>query len=113
MRPAPMSNGSAAVAPSSFLTPLVLAVVISADLIIAGVQVGCSAIKSAADPAECGLDMEVPLSTPYSGGAGEPRLAIAAQISTPGPVMSGLRVLVRLLGPRELKLAMMSPLAAP
>jgi len=37
------------------------AVVINADLIIIGVQVGCRSFSNAARPATCGLDIEVPL----------------------------------------------------
>ena len=59
IEPAPSSNGSAGVTPSSFTT-LVSAEVISADLIIAGDQSGCAALTSAETPAECGLDIEVP-----------------------------------------------------
>ena len=54
-----MSNASAGVTPSS-LTTLCTDEVISADLISAGVQVGCAALTSAEAPAECGLDIEVP-----------------------------------------------------
>ena len=39
---------------------------ISADLISAGLQVGCTALTSAAEPAVCGLAMEVPLVKAYS-----------------------------------------------
>src|SRR3954449_4731503 len=54
-----MSNASAGVTPSS-LTTVCTDEVISADLISAGVQVGCAALTSAETPAECGLDIEVP-----------------------------------------------------
>jgi hypothetical protein len=59
MRPEPMSNGSASVAPSS-LNTAPEAVVISADFTCPGVQPGCSARSSAAAPATCGLDIDVP-----------------------------------------------------
>src|SRR3954468_14632772 len=59
IEPAPMSNGSAGVAPSS-LTTAWTDEVIRADLIIDGVHVGCAALTSAETPAECGLDIEVP-----------------------------------------------------
>ena len=44
----------------SSLTTLVLAVVIMADLMAPGVQSGCSAFSSSAEPAMCGDDIEVP-----------------------------------------------------
>ena len=59
IEPAPMSNTPAGVTPSS-LTTVCTDEVISADLISAGVQVGCAALTSAETPAECGLDIEVP-----------------------------------------------------
>jgi hypothetical protein len=74
-----MSNGSAAVAESSFWTPCVSGpspgsdvnpVVISADLSWFGVQVGLSLRRSATAPAACGLDIEVPLMIPNSGAVG-------------------------------------------
>ena len=59
IEPAPMSNASAGVTPSS-LTTAWTDEVISADLISAGVQVGCAALTSAETPAACGLDIDVP-----------------------------------------------------
>ena len=41
-------------------TTSVVAVVIRADLICPGVQSGCRATRSAADPATCGEDIDVP-----------------------------------------------------
>ena len=66
-RPLPTSSGSHGVIPSSFVPP-VKAVIISADLTSGAVQVGRTARTSAAAPAVCALDMEVPLSTPYPAG---------------------------------------------
>ena len=57
--PAPRSNGVAGVTPSSFST-FCTDEVINADLIWPGVQLGCAAFSSAATPAECGLDIDVP-----------------------------------------------------
>ncbi len=54
-----MSNGSAGVTPSS-LTTACVDDVISADLIMPGVQSGCAALTRADMPAECGLDIDVP-----------------------------------------------------
>ena len=59
IEPAPSSNGSAGVTPSS-LTTSWTDEVMSADLISAGVQSGCAAFTSAETPAECGLDIDVP-----------------------------------------------------
>jgi len=44
-----------------------LPVSISADLICDGVQVGCTDFSSAAEPAECGLDIEVPVNSANAG----------------------------------------------
>ena len=43
------------------------ALVISADLIMAGVQFGCACFMSAPMPAMCGLDMDVPDRKSQSG----------------------------------------------
>ncbi len=66
----------------------------SADLIIAGVQLGCAALTSADAPAECGLDMDVPPIAWNSSPGGPPTgLAgvgvIPARIWIPGAVTSG------------------------
>ena len=68
MEPAPRSNGSAGVTPSSFTTDCTDDV-ISADLICPGVQSGCTALTSADTPAACGEDIDVPEMTwKYSPG---------------------------------------------
>ncbi len=113
MRPAPISNGSAAVILSSFTKPS-YAVSISADLISAGVQSGCSAVRSAAEPASCGLAIEVP---PYRASSVSPSGSItpsatAARISTPGAAISGFSTSKVVLGPRELKSAIISAKAS-
>ncbi len=74
--------------------------VIRADLIIIGDQSGCADLTIAASPAMCGLDIDVPLrkskSRPESGGA------LAASMSTPGAMMSGLsRSAEACNGPRD------------
>ncbi len=111
MWPAPKSNGSAGVVPSS-LTTLCRPVVISADLIAAGVQSGCASRSSAATPATCGTDIDVPLRywkfsprTPFATSGVCP-----ARISTPGAVTSGFRIsgAVR-FGPRDEKPPITSP----
>src|SRR5215468_5498393 len=63
------------------------AVVISADLMVIGSQLGLALLSRAAMPAMCGLDIEVPDSALklLPSLAGE----IAAMTSTPGAVMSG------------------------
>ena len=65
-----------------------VAVVISADLIAIGDQSGWSCLNSAAMPAMCGADIDVPLNRSNS----RPRCpggATAARTSTPGAPMSG------------------------
>jgi len=100
------------VVPSSLVTPAVLAVVSSADLIWPGVQVGCSAATSAAEPAACGDDIEVPAIAwnrlpggprPGASGVG----VLPARIWRPGAVMSGL--IQSAPGPRDEKKVTRSP----
>ena len=62
-RPAPLMFGSTVALPVSSSTA-VLAVVISAERICVGVQVGCVALSSSAEPAMCGVAIEVPDSVP-------------------------------------------------
>ncbi len=101
-RPPPRSKGSlgtvAGVVALNLNTPAVFAVDISADLTSIGVQVGCTARTSAAAPATCGVDIEVPLSRPVSllpfGSRQHEKSSrvqrdTAARTLTPGPVMSG------------------------
>src|SRR5688500_2116631 len=59
-----------------------------ADLIAIGDQVGCLALSSAAMPAMCGLDIEVPEAASYRVPLA-PTGETAATTSTPGAVMSG------------------------
>ena len=117
IRPAPRSNGSAGVAWSSLVTltvslPLagtVKAVDISADLTWSGFHSGWMARTSAAAPAACGLDMDVPWMMLKSSPAEFGSFIQAAQMARPGAVTSGLITpgLDR-SGPRELKPAMRS-----
>jgi len=113
-----MSNGSAGVVWSSFVTGCVSLppagevkpVLMSADFTLSGVHAGFTARTRAAAPAACGLDIEVPWIMLYSGEPAGPLCVLkAAQIATPGAVTSGLMTLglVR-SGPRELKPAMRS-----
>ncbi len=108
-----MSNGSAGVVPSSLRMVESRAVVISADCICAGVQSGWSALISAAEPAMCGLDIDVPLSSPYSGDAVGSVVWTGARTSTPGAEMSGLSTPgTEGFGPRELNPAITSPFSS-
>nr|CAB3485487.1 unnamed protein product [Digitaria exilis] len=85
------------------------AVVISADLILAGLQSGWLALISAATPATCGHDMDVPdkmlnptrrRSVERLDGLASP--LHAAKMFTPGAMTSGLRISrVRTFGPRD------------
>ncbi|BAS90591.1 Os04g0573200 [Oryza sativa Japonica Group] len=114
MCPAPCSNGVDALpVAASFIGRYVLsctyAVVISADLICAGLQSGWLALISAATPATCGHDMDVPdrmlnptrrLSLDKLDGLASP--LHAAKMFTPGATTSGLRISrVRMFGPRD------------
>src|SRR3954454_8138096 len=103
--PEPPSNGVAGVLPSSISTGL--AVIISADLIIAGDHVGCAAVSSAPAPATWGPDIDVPeidwncwpVGRPVAGaGFG----VFPARMFTPGAVRSGLAMSgTAVCGPRE------------
>src|ERR1044071_1760999 len=80
--------------------------VINADLIIIGVQSGCRSFSSAASPATCGADIDVPLyrlkdSPAFPGGA------TAARMSWPGAMTSGMSRLPApaVSGPRDEKVA--------
>src|SRR3954452_18884176 len=92
MCPEPMSNG-VAFAPFRWIGRSEVsscpAVVIRADLTSAGVQVGWVARSSAATPATCGLDIEVP-DSPSNRLPWWPEGETAATMSTPGAVRSGL-----------------------
>ena len=74
----------------------------SAALSCAGVQSGCSPARIAAEPATCGVAIEVPDSDMYMspGVPRKPSLLRAAVMSTPGAVMSGLRAESPMRGPR-------------
>src|ERR1035437_9913413 len=85
---------------------MILAAESSAVLMIAALtsltdQFGCEAMTSAATPATCGADIDVPESTRTSLPVPMP----AATMLTPGAVTSGLRALSPKRGPYELKSA--------
>src|SRR4051812_43763978 len=112
IEPAPMSNASAGVVPSSLTTDCTDDVM-RADLIIGGVHVGWAALTRAETPAECGLDIDVPaiamnrfpagpLSAVVWSGCG----VVPASTCTPGAVTSGL--IQSPSGPRDEKEAIMS-----
>src|SRR6266511_1869963 len=87
--------------------------VISADRTAAGDQLGWELINSAARPAVCGLDIEVPL-IDWNSWPGAPRKAVGvlpARMFTPGAVTSGLRMSPppAMLGPRDEKSAIVLP----
>src|SRR5206468_2314902 len=99
--------------PSS-LTTVCTAEVMSADLISSGVHVGCAALTSAATPAACGLDIDVPAIAwnrlpegPFvmPVGCG----VMPARTWMPGAVTSGL--IQSPVGPREENVAMTSACA--
>src|SRR5262245_21836483 len=93
-RPAPCSGTVSA--------GLALAEAISAALSTPGAQSGCSWARIAADPAMCGVAIEVPDSVVYAspGSPRNPSLLFAAVMSTPGAVISGLTAPSPDRGPR-------------
>ena len=64
MRPAPRASTLARACLGRVVQTSSVAVVISADLTCAGVQLGCSCRSSAAEPATCGAAMLVPDAEP-------------------------------------------------
>ncbi len=64
MRPAPISSTLAGTVCAVSSQTSVTEVVINADLIWVGVQLGCICLSSAAAPATCGAAMLVPLACP-------------------------------------------------
>ncbi len=111
--PAPMSNGSAGVSPSS-LTTSWRAVVIRADFTADGDQSGWAWSSRAIRPATCGADIEVP-EIDWNSCPGRPSSGVGvlpARMLTPGAVTSGLITSAeagRPTGPREEKSAMTDP----
>nr|GMD75073.1 hypothetical protein ACMD2_15541 [Ipomoea batatas] len=81
------------------------AVVIIADLIMAGDQSGWELFSSAATPLRCGQDIEVPeimLKVDFELGLLSTEVGHGARMLTPGPIMSGFRIPeLSLLGPLE------------
>ena len=62
----------------------------SADLIAIGDQSGWRSLSSAARPATCGLDIDVPLIEVEVAGRRLPAGETAARMSWPGAITSGL-----------------------
>ena len=111
--PDPASNGVAGVFASSCSTSG-SAVVISDDFSAAGLKVGCSCVSSAAAPATCGADIDVPLidwnSSPGRRFRGRRNGEAPARMFTPGAVTSGLAMSgTPVCGPRDEKAARMPP----
>src|SRR4051794_10790385 len=115
-RPAPCAIGPTFEAPELASLTTRSAVLTRADLTIAGVQVGWMSSSTAAEPARCGVAIDVPLrnshvcSPPQVVPAGARLQAIELRTLTPTDVTSGLIARSTFVGPMLLKLARMSPL---
>src|SRR5882724_12700548 len=116
-RPAPCAVGPTSCVPvmASLITKS--ARLTSVDLICAGVQSLCSCRSTAAEPAMCGVDIEVPWKNaqpePSPGQpAGLPTQVIELRTFTPTDVTSGLTAKSTFVGPWPLKPARMSLLAS-
>ncbi|KAG5588892.1 hypothetical protein H5410_039406 [Solanum commersonii] len=83
----------------------VLAVVMIADLIAAGDQVGCVLFSNAATPLRCGQDIEVPdimLKVDFVFVLLSMEVGQAARMLRPGPIISGFKIPgLAILGPLE------------
>ncbi|KAH0458128.1 hypothetical protein IEQ34_013443 [Dendrobium chrysotoxum] len=111
MWPAPRSNTVAALPSYSSVIGFpwrsnMYAVVIIADLIAAGDQLGYLFLKSATTPDTCGVAMDVPLRKLNLDPVGPTGFGHAARMLTPGAITSGFMIppLVK-LGPRDEKTA--------
>src|ERR1700704_6134715 len=100
--------------PVELLPTGLLAVLTSADLICCGDQSGCSCFSRAAEPATCGVAIEVPWKNAKQGGLEQELIRIELYTFTPGATTSGLisaRSFVPMnAGPLLEKPAMMSAL---
>src|SRR5262249_29860462 len=104
-RPAPCAVGPTSCNPVAASLTTKSARFTSADLICAGVQSLCSCKSTAAEPAICGVDIEVPLrkahgASPQSTGS---VLTQELRTLTPTEVKSGLTAKSTLVGPWPLK----------
>src|SRR5262249_46530048 len=112
-RPAPCAVGPTSCNPVAESLTTKSARFTSADLICAGVQSLCNCKSTAAEPAICGVDIEVPLrkahgASPQSTGS---VLTHELRTLTPTEVRSGLAAKSTFVGPWPLKPARMSLLA--
>src|SRR5262249_34209872 len=113
-RPAPCALGPPSCNPVPASLTTKSARVTSADLICAGVQLGCSCKRTAAEPAICGVNIEVPLRKAH-GALPQSTGSVSTQelrTLTPTDVRSGLAAKSTLVGPWLLKPARMSLLAS-
>src|SRR5262245_15264136 len=109
-RPAPCAVGPTSCNPVAASLTTKSARLTSADLICAGVQSLCSCNRTAAEPAICGVDIEVPLrkahgASPQSTGS---VLTQELRTLTPTEVRSGLTAKSTLVGPWPLEPAKIS-----
>src|SRR5207248_4981438 len=112
-RPAPCAGGPTAGEPGAACLATKSAWLTSADLICAGDQDASMLKSTAADPAMCGVDIEVPLKKaqplPSPGQVfGLPTHVIELRTFTPTDVRSGLMARSTFVGPWLLKPARMS-----
>src|SRR5436190_18841545 len=112
-RPAPCAVGPISCTPVAASLTTKSAWLTSVDLICAGDQSECRLLSTAADPAMCGVDIEVPLKNaqpePSPGQpAGLPTHVIELRTFTPTEVRSGLTAKSTFVGPWLLKPARMS-----
>src|ERR1044072_5805577 len=103
-RPAPCNIGPTSCVPVTAPLTTKSPQFTSADLIRAGDQPGCSCRSTAAPPATCGVDMDVPVKNahpePSSGHpAGLPTHVIELRTLTATEAMSGLREKCANVGP--------------
>src|SRR5210317_1974628 len=112
MCPAPKSNGLALPSPDDAVISW-RDVVMSADLTTVGDQVGCAWRISAATPATCGVDIDVPLryakfspGVEYAESGENP-----ARMFTPGAVTSGFKTSGTGAGPRAENVAISLPVS--
>src|SRR6266700_3996261 len=116
-RPVPCAVGPSSCVPVMASLTSKSARLTSADLTCAGDQSLCNCSSTAADPAMCGVDIEVPWKNaqpePSPGQpAGLPTHVIELRTFTPTDVTSGLTAKSTFVGPWPLKPARMSLLAS-
>src|SRR5262245_32661419 len=100
-RPAPCATGPTSCSPVAASLTTKSARFTSADLICAGVQSLCNCNRTAAEPAMCGVDIEVPLRKAH-GALPQSTGSVSTQelrTFTPTDVRSGLAAKSTLVGP--------------